>query len=190
MGGAVSIPADCGLPEDTKAALTALHAEKGEEAAKAAYADAMSAKDYFMVIDADGDGSIDKGELKQALKAIGKSAQMKTNSGMQVLELMKTLSGGGNGEEPITLPKWIAGLSADSSSEFRDALKKQYVPETKQINGLLSVQENLAQVDKEIADLEAQLAKLKEKRTELAKLLKANKTSSAEATDADAAKNA
>ena len=98
--------------------------------------------------------------------------------------------GGGNGEEPITLPKWIAGLSADSSSEFRDALKKQYVPETKQINGLLSVQENLAQVDKEIADLEAQLAKLKEKRTELTKLLKANKTSSAEATDADAAKNA
>ena len=89
MGGAVSIPADSGLPEDTQAALKALHADKGEDVAKAAYVDAMAAKDYFLVIDADGDGSIDKGELKTALRAIGKAAQMKTNSGMQVLELMK-----------------------------------------------------------------------------------------------------
>ena len=188
MGGAVSIPADSGLPEDTQAALKALHADKGEDVAKAAYVDAMAAKDYFLVIDADGDGSIDKGELKTALRAIGKAAQMKTNSGMQVLELMKELSGGGgDGEAPITLTQWIAGLGQESSVGLRNALKAAYDPASKKIAGLLSVPENLARLDSEIANLEAQLTKLKKKRAKMVGMLKAEQVSPAEAAVAAAA---
>jgi hypothetical protein len=188
MGGAVSIPADCGLPEDTQASLKALHADEGEDAAKAAYADAMAAKNYFLVIDADGDGSIDSSELKSVLKAVGKAAQMKTNSGMQVLELMKMLSGGQEGEVPITMAQWIAGLGQESSAGLRDALKTAYDPESKRIAGLLTIQENVGAVDAEIASLEAQLAKLKEKRAKMARLLKAGaEVSPAEAAVAAAA---
>ncbi len=174
-GASTEIPADSKLPPAVQDAIKGTFAAPadaggGEGAAKARYAAASTSLAWFEAIDADSDGTIDQGELKRALKVISKGAARQegdAHMGIQVVELMQRLSNGG-AEPVIDAQSWILGLERDESSGLRSALAAAFDPGTGRLRGLMTLAENLARVDAEIADLEGQLAKLKEKRAKMA----------------------
>ena len=174
-GASTEIPADSKLPpavqDEVKATFAApAEAGGGEDAAKARYVAAATSLAWFQAIDVDSDGTIDQGELKRALKVISKGAtrlEGEAHMGIQVVELMRRLSNGG-AEPIIDAQSWIFGLEKDESSGLRAALAEAFDTATGRLKGLMTLAENMDCLDAEIAALELQLAKLKEKRAKMA----------------------